>query len=210
MSSAWRGTIPRGGYTRIQGALKSVGHRVSRWTIARSSDSGSSLKVGTAGVQPAPRRPQLVTTLTGTGFIRERFENPVQERENYPGARVRVSPPTANGLRPGDRSSSCLVMPCHQGSPLGRHSIPPVSAGSGCCAKVSRQESSSSRTWTAVSPVFRVTTTDRVRDEFPGVETRAHHSPVILDDHRVSSIRRAHGRTPVFRPPPRTRQAGPG
>ena len=40
---------PTSGYTRIQGAVKNVGHRVSRSTIARI------LKV--AGVPPQPERP---------------------------------------------------------------------------------------------------------------------------------------------------------
>jgi hypothetical protein len=40
---------PTWGYTRIQGALKNVGHRVGRSTIARI------LKV--AGVPPVPERP---------------------------------------------------------------------------------------------------------------------------------------------------------
>src|SRR4029453_15433004 len=43
------GENPTGGYTRIQGALKNVGHRVGRSTIARM------LKA--AGVPPVPERP---------------------------------------------------------------------------------------------------------------------------------------------------------
>jgi transposase InsO family protein len=49
------GESPTGGYTRIQGALKNVGHRVGRSTIARI------LKA--AGVPPLPERPTWQTFL---------------------------------------------------------------------------------------------------------------------------------------------------
>ena len=48
-SSGWPGENPTWGYTRIQGAVKNVGHRVGRSTIARM------LKA--AGVPPVPDRP---------------------------------------------------------------------------------------------------------------------------------------------------------
>jgi hypothetical protein len=43
------GENPTWGYTRIQGALKNVGHRVGRSTIARMLEA--------AGVPPVPERP---------------------------------------------------------------------------------------------------------------------------------------------------------
>lgn len=46
---AWRSENPTWGYTRIVGALKNVGHRVSRSTIARI------LKAD--GIPPVPERP---------------------------------------------------------------------------------------------------------------------------------------------------------
>jgi hypothetical protein len=61
---AWPKRTPRGGYTRIVGALKNVGHRVSRSTIARM------LKAH--GVPPVPETADVVTDLSAGALGRDR------------------------------------------------------------------------------------------------------------------------------------------
>jgi hypothetical protein len=58
------GENPTWGYTRIQGALKNVGHRVGRSTIARI--------LKTQGVPPVPERPRSVPRVTSWLDRRER------------------------------------------------------------------------------------------------------------------------------------------
>jgi helix-turn-helix protein len=104
---------PTWGYTRIQGALKNIGHRVGRSTIRRI------LKA--AGLPPVPQRPTSWDTflkahwgvIAGADFFTTSMKGPLESRHTS-------SERSAPGLssHPGARSEQvdALVVGSHQSS----------------------------------------------------------------------------------------------